>query len=187
MKKSNVYTRTGDAGTTSLVGGTRVPKNHVRLEAYGTVDELSSHLGLLAALLPDGPDRDCLVGIQHALFVVGAALATESLDAGTPPRPGTTLDVSAVEQLECQIDTADEGLPPLRAFILPGGTPAAGQCHVCRTVCRRAERCILGLAAAAPVDETILVYMNRLSDYLFVLARKINFMAGTSENIWQKP
>ena len=185
MKKSNVYTRTGDAGTTSLAGGTRVPKTHIRLEAYGTVDELSSHLGLLAALLTEDADRNELITIQNNLFVVGASLASDT--TVSKPGPAATLTADAVEKLERAIDVADEPLPPWRGFTLPGGTQAAAQCHVCRTVCRRAERRILALAAEVPVDAVLQVYMNRLSDYLYVLARKINFMSGTDENLWQKP
>lgn len=185
MKKSNVYTRTGDCGTTSLVGGTRVLKTHIRLEAYGTVDELSSHVGLLAAMLTDETDRDNLITIQNNLFVVGAALATDT--AVTELRSYAVLSEEVITGIEHCIDAADEGLPPWRGFILPGGTQAAAQCHVCRTVCRRAERRILALAAEVPVDGTVTMYMNRLSDYLFVLAKKINFMAGVEENLWKKP
>lgn len=185
MKKSNVYTRTGDAGTTSLVGGIRVPKTHPRIEAYGTVDELNAHVGLLAARLPEGDDREHLVDIQRMLFRLGAVLATETpADSGTDTTD--PLGQEAVETLEHLIDATDEQLPPWRTFILPGGTEAAAQCHVCRTVCRRAERCVWALAAIVAVPVSVTLYLNRLSDYFFVLSRKINFVSGVSENIWRK-
>ncbi len=185
MKKSNIYTRTGDDGTTALAGGTRVAKTHVRLEAYGTVDELNAQIGLLAALVTDEADRADLTEIQNRLFVVGASLATDS--AMKEPRPSAVLDEAAAESLERRMDEMAGLLPPWRGFTLPGGTQAAAQCHVCRTVCRRAERRIWALAGEAPVDPALTVYINRLSDYLYVLAGKINFMAGMEEKIWRKP
>ncbi len=185
MKKSHIYTRTGDGGTTSLVGGTRVPKTHLRLEAYGTIDELNAHLGLLLTTLTDETDPTLLQQVQHDLFTVGAALATET--TGASPHPAPTLPEVCIRELEQAIDTIDALLPPWRGFVLPGGCPAAAQCHVCRTVCRRAERCILRLAEEGITLDTILLqYINRLSDYLFVLARKINLAQGGHEKIWQK-
>ena len=172
MKKSHVYTRSGDDGTTSLVGGTRVPKTHERLEAYGTIDELNAFLGLLMTHLDDEHDRACVQKIQHTLFIVGSCLATDN--AQLPQGKGLTVSPELTKELEHEIDCLDEKLPPLKAFILPGGSSGASVCHVCRTVCRRAERRLLTLAATVEVDAEIQAYINRLSDYLFVLSRKIN-------------
>ena len=176
-----IYTRTGDRGTTSLVSGQRISKSSLRLEAYGTVDELSSHLGLLAAILGEVDDHQQIQRIQNNLFNVGAHLATPS-DASQPP---LTIPDGEVAHLEQMIDAIVATLPETRGFILPGGCVAAAQCHVCRTVCRRAERCIVALAATEPVGDEIQQYVNRLSDYLFVLAKKINFNKGIQEIIWQ--
>ena len=181
---SHLYTRTGDTGMTSLVGGQRVPKTHVRLEAYGTVDELNSHIGLLISLLTDTADRELLTDIQCLLFSIGSMLATDTTTRDY--RPGRFITTDDVTTLEHAIDAAEEGLPGWRGFILPGGTTAAAQAHVCRTVCRRAERCIHVLAAQVDVDALLLSYMNRLSDYFFALAKKINHSAGQEENIWAK-
>ncbi len=175
---SKIYTRTGDNGQTSLVGGARVSKTHPRLEAYGTIDELSSHLGLLSAMLPQKEHhRLFLLKIQHSLFVVSTLLATED-DCGFRPAP---LDVSAISNLEQEIDTLQSQLPPLRAFIIPGGCKEASQAHVCRTVCRRAERRVLALNEHTPVSKDVICYLNRLSDYLFVLARYLNIHSATPE------
>ncbi len=179
-----LYTRTGDTGMTSLVGGQRVPKTHVRLEAYGTVDELNSHIGLLISLLTDAADRERLTDIQSLLFSIGSMLATDTSERDY--RPGRYVTDEDVTALENAIDAAEEGLPGWRGFILPGGTTAAAQAHVCRTVCRRAERCIYALAAEADVDALLLAFVNRLSDYFFALAKKINHSAGQEENIWTK-
>lgn len=179
-----LYTRTGDSGTTSLVGGQRVAKTHVRLEAYGTVDELNSHIGLLISLLTDDADRALLTDIQNLLFSIGSMLATDT--SSRDYRPGRYITSDDVTALERAIDAAEEGLPGWRGFILPGGTTAAAQAHVCRTVCRRAERRIYALAAEADVDAQLLAYVNRLSDYFFALAKKINHSAGQEENIWAK-
>ena len=179
-----LYTRTGDSGMTSLVGGQRVPKTHVRLNAYGTVDELNSHIGLLIAELGDSPDIDQLLDTQNLLFTIGSMLATDT--SSRDYRPGRYVTAEDVAALEHAIDAAEEGLPGWRGFILPGGTKAAAQAHVCRTVCRRAERCIYVLAEEADVDAQLLAYMNRLSDYFFALAKKINHSAGQEENIWAK-
>ncbi|MDR1004334.1 MAG: cob(I)yrinic acid a,c-diamide adenosyltransferase [Prevotellaceae bacterium] len=175
-----VYTKTGDRGTTSLVGGARVSKTHVRLEAYGTVDELNAQLGVLVTLLTDEPDRQFVQRIQHKLFSAGAYLAT---DTST-----TTLRASIVpddvQQMELEIDRLDALLPPLHAFVLPGGSAAAATAHVCRTVCRRAERRILALAETATISADLLAYVNRLSDYLFVLSRKCNQDTKKDEIFW---
>lgn len=174
---TKIYTCTGDTGTTSLVGGKRVSKTHDRLEAYGTVDELSSHLGLLAARIADMPEHAFLCHTQQTLFDVSAWLATES-ESTYKPAP---LRPEIVGEVEREIDTLQESLPQLRTFILPGGCAASAQAHVCRTVCRRAERRIIALSETCDVSKTLLCYINRVSDYLFVLARKINLHHGVAE------
>ena len=178
-----VYTKTGDAGTTSLVGGKRVPKDCTRLESYGTIDELNAHVGLLLTYVTEQTDRDCLVGIQNCLFVVGAMLATET---DSPHQPSCVISSDDVTNLEKSIDLASEGLPKWRGFTLPGGCRAAAIAHVCRTVCRRAERRILALNASEPVEPQLLAYVNRLSDYFYVLALRLNFLQGTEEILWKK-
>ena len=179
-----LYTKTGDAGTTSLVGGIRIPKDDPRLEAYGTIDELNSHIGLLMAQTQ--VDADTLTWIQNALFAVGSLLATDL--SQTEARPQSTITTDMVSRMEHSIDALDAGLPPLRSFILPGGTAAAAQSHVCRTVCRRAERNILTMLRTIPNGTgdyaNLLKFINRLSDYFFVLGRKINNIAGEDEKKW---
>lgn len=182
MKKSLVYTKTGDKGTTSLVGGSRVPKTHIRLEAYGTVDELNSHLGWLHTYLSDEADRDFILGIQHKLFSIGSHLATDQEKMQL--KAASIVTMEEVADIEREIDRLDEQLPELRAFIIPGGSRGASVCHVCRTVCRRAERRILALAETCTISAEVLAFVNRLSDYLFVLARKINFDGQNSEIFW---
>jgi cob(I)alamin adenosyltransferase len=183
MKKSLVYTKTGDAGTTSLVGGTRVPKTDARLDAYGTVDELNSNLGLLVTYLAD--DEHVLVQrIQHRLFAVGSHLATDRTRHEL--FAASIVSVDDVTQLEQAIDRLDSTLPLLHAFVLPGGSRGAAVANVCRTVCRRAERRILALAATVDVAPELLAYINRLSDYLFVLGRKINQTTHTDEIFWER-
>ena len=180
-----IYTRTGDAGTTSLVGGTRVSKTHPRLEAYGTVDEVNSHLGLLAAYdIPEG-DRKTLLWLQNRLFDLGCQLATEE-DSKWKPRAITADDVAHLEAL---IDEVDASLPRHNRFILPGGTAAAAQAHVARTVARRAERDMLRLDQALggeKIAPEALKFVNRLSDYLFVTARHLNIVAGYEEIFWEQ-
>ena len=190
MKITKVYTRTGDKGMTDLVGGVRVSKNDPRLEAYGTTDELSSHLGLLAAMMAHDSntleeERQMLVRSQNNLFIIGSYLAIDQNQ--TPLYDFARLPDGETTLLEQRIDQLMATLPEKQGFVLPGGTVSAAQCHVCRTVCRRAERRILELAQHAPLDDYVLQYVNRLSDYLFVLAKIINFNAGQSEIIWQKP
>ncbi len=237
MSKSNLYTRTGDHGTTSLVGGTRVKKNCLRLDSYGTIDEFSSLLGVILSN-PDCPDevRGQLRIIQNMLFNLGGYLACESVPIAssgsaasaatgssatsvvsetpassaasvspatsvvseTPASSATTgfsegdrpkvwgLKESDLTQLEGWIDALDEQTPKINAFVLPGGCPLCAQAHVARTVCRRAERLILGLAEKEYVDPLLLSYINRLSDYLFILARYFNFISGVEEITWQK-
>ena len=184
MKITRVYTRTGDKGTTSLVGGVRISKSAVRLEAYGTVDELSAHLGLLVTMMPEDSERATVVRIQNNLFNVGTHLATDQSQTSLPP--SANLPVGELSFLEQEIDRLMALLPERQGFVLPGGTPAAAQAHVARTVCRRAERRIAALAEMAVVGNEVQQYVNRLSDYLFVLAKIINFNSGQSEIIWQK-
>ena len=183
MKITKVYTRTGDKGETSLVGGVRTRKCSARLEAYGTVDELSAHLGLLATMLDDGEDRENIIRVQNNLFNVCTHLATDQEQ--TPLYPSAHLAEGETEHLETLIDETMAMLPEKQGFVLPGGCREAAQCHVCRTVCRRAERRIVALMEEAKVNDEIVQYVNRLSDYLFVLAKKINFNTDTPEILWQ--
>ena len=182
-KITKVYTRGGDGGQTSLVGGQRVSKASTRLEAYGTVDELSSHLGLLASMLQEGYEHNLIERIQNNLFNLCTNLATDQEQ--TPLYPSAHLPEGEIELLEKEVDNVMELLPERQGFILPGGTKEAAQAHVCRTVCRRAERRIVALSEEAKVSPEVLQYVNRLSDYLFVLAKKLNFIAGRSEKTWQ--
>lgn len=177
-----IYTKTGDAGTTSLVGGKRVDKACARLESYGTIDELNAQVGLLLTYVNEPADRECLIGIQNRLFVVGAQLATEPESSHTL---SSTISADDVNILEMNIDRATGGLPKWRGFTLPGGCKAAAIAHVCRTICRRAERRILTLNATEPVSPQLLAYVNRLSDYFYVLALRLNFLQGTEEILWQ--
>ena len=180
---TKVYTRGGDKGLTSLVGGQRVSKASTRLEAYGTVDELSSHLGLLAALLPDDSyEQQMVFRIQNVLFNVCTNLATDQDE--TELYPSAYLPDGAIKELEQEVDSITHELPERLGFILPGGTQEAAQAHVCRTACRRAERRIVALAETATVTPEVRQYVNRLSDYLFILAKKLNFIAGQSEKVW---
>ncbi|MDE6540950.1 MAG: cob(I)yrinic acid a,c-diamide adenosyltransferase [Muribaculaceae bacterium] len=183
--KSALYTRTGDAGQTSLVGGTRVGKDDARLEAYGTIDELNSHLGLLAASRAlDRADRATLQEVQRRLFDVGTLLATEP-SSRWQPEP---LPEAAVEALEAEIDRLDGALPRQRTFILPGGHDDAARAHIARTVARRAERRMVALQhAGTAVDGASMRLVNRLSDYLFALARTINARNRVAELPWSPP
>ena len=184
MKKSLIYTRTGDRGKTSLVGGARVPKTHIRLEAYGTVDELNSQLGLLYTYLEDEADKKLVLWVQHKLFSVGSYLATDQ--ANTTLRIESQIADKDIQRLEHAIDEIDAQLPPLKAFVIPGGSRGSAVCQLCRTVCRRAERRILAMAEEHEVTENVSAFVNRLSDYLFVLARKMNILAETDEIYWDK-
>ena len=177
-----VYTKTGDKGRTSLVGGARVSKTHIRLEAYGTVDELNAQIGLLITYVTDVHDREFLTNIQNQLFSVGSYLATDQ--EKTLIHAVSQITSEQVEAMEQEIDRIDEQLPPLSAFVLPGGSRGATVCHVCRTVCRRAERRILSLADEVEISPTLLAYVNRLSDYLFVLSRKMNQDEKKIEIFW---
>lgn len=184
-----IYTRTGDEGTTALYGGERVPKDARRVEAYGTVDEANALLGVARSQLSRSPlggsdEVDGLLdAVQRTLFDVGADLATPE---GSPYRRNIApLDAGDAEGLERQIDRLEAELPPLRAFILPGGHPAAASLHLARTVVRRAERRVAGLAHEEAVNPHVGVYLNRLSDLLFVLARAVNVRSQTPETPWQ--
>lgn len=181
---SKIYTRTGDKGITSLVGGKRVSKSDPRLDAYGTIDELNSFIGLMLSVMDEekAESRENIQWIQKKLFNIGGCLATDTASFELPDSCKVLAD--DVERMEKMIDAAQEGLPEQRSFILPGGTQAASYAHVARTVCRRAERLIIALPDDAKAPSELLQYINRLSDYLFVLARRINFFAGVNENIW---
>ena len=183
MKITKVYTRTGDKGMTSLVGGVRIKKSDIRLEAYGTVDELSAHLGMLVSMINIDEERSLLIRVQNNLFNICTHLATDQ--SQTPLYPSAHLAEGEIEFLEERIDKLMKALPERQGFILPGGVIAACQAHICRTVCRRAERCIAALAEVAQIDQEMQMYVNRLSDYLFVLAKIINFNEGKSEIIWE--
>lgn len=181
MSKSRVYTRTGDDGKTSLVGGKRVSKTHVRLNAYGTIDELNSFVGSLICEIKDDDTLIILSFIQHKLFTVGSYLATET--EIMPPKDASIIKDEDIERLEKEMDRMDSELPPLKQFVLPGGSEAAARAHICRAVCRRAERCIYSVKEEYEVDEQILKFVNRLSDYFFLLARKESNKNGT-EIFW---
>lgn len=170
MKKSSVYTKTGDKGTTALVGGMRVAKAHVRLDAYGTIDELNAFTGSLICEIDDENDLKVLSYIQHKLFTVGSYLATET--EAISPKAASIITEKDIALLENEMDRMDNELPKLRQFVLPGGSESASRAHICRTVCRRAERCIYRVKEQFPVDENIMRFVNRLSDYFFLLSRK---------------
>ena len=180
-----VYTKTGDKGQTSLVGGQRVSKCCNRLESYGTVDELNSHIGVLITYANDKADQQFLTTVQANLFVVGGYLATDN--SKREVRKGNIVTEEMVADVEREIDRLQELLPPLKLFILPGGARSAAYAHVCRTVCRRAERQILRLVEeGAEVDNNVIAYINRLSDYFFVLARKLNVDAEVQDVVWKR-
>lgn len=179
--KSKLYTRTGDDGTTSLVGGTRAAKDSLRLEAYGTVDELNSWVGLLCSSPCIPPAHHDILGkVQNRLFDIGAALATEP-ESKWQPEP---LTHTPVEELEKGIDDLDSTLPPINKFVLPGGHPDACRANIARTVARRAERRIIAMSRHTKLDPDIVKFVNRLSDYLFALARTINHNNGFDEVFW---
>jgi cob(I)alamin adenosyltransferase len=174
-----IYTKHGDDGSTGLLGGQRLSKDDVRVTAYGTVDELDSVVGLAAAACDDPDTRDMLCRIQGALLMVGSELATQP-----GRRPDVMIDAGHAAQLERWIDEISDELDPLTGFILPGGSEAASRLHVARTVCRRAERAVVTLARAHPVRQEVSVYLNRLSDLLFTLARRMNRHAGLPDVLW---
>jgi cob(I)alamin adenosyltransferase len=183
-----VYTKTGDSGTTALFGGTRVPKHHIRIESYGTVDELNSHIGLIRDQDMSDLYKKVLIEVQDRLFTVGAILATppekETLKNGQPLLQNLGIVESDIEFLENEIDTMEEALPPMTHFVLPGGHTTVSYCHIARCVCRRAERLAVHLNDIEPTDERVIKYLNRLSDYLFVLARKLSHDLNADEVQW---
>jgi cob(I)alamin adenosyltransferase len=183
-----IYTKTGDRGDTGLFGGGRVPKDHVRVEAYGEVDELNSTVGLVILHLQAAGEAEMAAGlrqVQADLFTIGANLATPAVEDGGRDNPYIPeLDSARTTALESWIDAADAELEPLRSFILPGGSPAASVLHLARTVCRRAERRVVSLAHQATVAESVVIYLNRLSDLLFTLARLANKRAGVEDVPW---
>ncbi len=181
-KKSGLYTRRGDEGMTSLADGQRVPKTNARLEAYGTLDELNSFIGLLMAETPDEGDRRQLLQVQEDLFALGSRLAT----ADTSARPPQAVTDDMVKELERATDEADSTSGPWRGFVLPNGCKQACLAHVCRTVCRRLERRIYAVNDGKPLEPPLLAYVNRLSDYLFALARKANYSQGVEEKTWRR-
>ena len=180
-----IYTRTGDRGETGLFGGGRVRKDDPRVEAYGEIDELNACLGAAAAAVDDPQVQAWIRRIQDELFVLGAELATPDPEA--VKRQIVPVSKDAVSAMEAWIDRLDAEVPPLKNFILPGGHPAAAHLHVARTVCRRAERRVLTFSDSAAVREEVIVYLNRLSDLLFVLARGVNHRAKIEEPIWNAP
>jgi cob(I)alamin adenosyltransferase len=179
-----IYTKTGDAGDTGLFGGGRVPKSHPRVEAYGDVDELNATLGVARAAGADDQIDALLVRVQQDLFAIGALLATPDRAKMHTHLEKARIDQERIAELERAIDAADTELEPLRAFILPGGSPKAAALHVARTVCRRAERRIVEIAAEMEIPQLVVVYLNRLSDVLFTLARLANKRSSTEETTW---
>ena len=179
-----IYTKTGDSGETGLFGGGRVPKDHPRVAAYGDVDELNSALGLVRAAAAQQFFDAALEAIQRDLFSIGGHLATPDPDRVMKALEKAALSSDRVSEFEQIMDQAEQELPPLRAFVLPGGTGVAASLHLARTVCRRAERSVVHLAHAEPVPELFIVYLNRLSDLLFTLARLANHRDGLSDVTW---
>ncbi|WP_298366528.1 cob(I)yrinic acid a,c-diamide adenosyltransferase [uncultured Lutibacter sp.] len=183
-----IYTKTGDKGKTSLFGGTRVPKYNLRIEAYGTVDELNSYIGLIRDQEIDENSFKILLKIQHELFTLGAMLATspekEFLKSGKERLNINKINESSITLLENEIDIMNESLPLMTNFVLPGGHTTVSYCHISRCICRRAERISTQLADESTIDTQILVYLNRLSDYLFVLARKLTIDNNAQEIPW---
>ena len=183
-----IYTKTGDKGTTALFGGTRVPKHHIRIDSYGTVDELNSYLGLIRDQDIDQHYKDVLMDIQDKLFTVGAILATDPekavLKSGKERLNIPKISEAHITKLEQEMDTMNEALPPMTHFVLPGGHQTVSFCHIARCVCRRAERLASELNDIEPFQPESLTYLNRLSDYLFVLARKLSYDLQAEEVKW---
>lgn len=183
-----IYTKTGDKGTTALFGGTRVPKHHIRIESYGTVDELNSNIGLIRDQEIDNHSKDILIQIQDRLFTLGAILATapekETLKNGKERLNIPRIILDDINLLETEMDQMNETLPPMTHFVLPGGHTTVSYCHISRCICRRAERLTTLLNEQEPIDELVLMYLNRLSDYLFVLARKLSKDLQAEEIKW---
>ncbi|MDA8874586.1 cob(I)yrinic acid a,c-diamide adenosyltransferase [uncultured Winogradskyella sp.] len=183
-----IYTKTGDKGTTALFGGTRVPKHHIRIESYGTIDELNSHIGLIRDQAIDPIHKKILMEIQDRLFTVGAILATDpekaTLKNGKDRLNIPKISESDIKLLEDNMDIMNAALPPMTNFVLPGGHQTVSFCHIARTVCRRAERLASHLNDMEPFQPETLMYINRLSDYLFVLARKLSHELQAEEIKW---
>ena len=179
-----IYTKTGDKGMTSLVNGTRIPKNNIRVEAYGTVDELNAHIGMLRDMANDKNISSTLYEIQKVLFVVQTRLAID------PTKPCSLflpdMRTPYIEFLETEIDNMQKLLGEFKAFLISGGHPLLSQCHIARCVCRRAERCIVSLSRQSEVDDIVLQYINRLSDYLFMLSRFITHKLNLKEDLWEE-
>ena len=177
-----IYTKTGDTGQTALFGGKRLPKDDLRIEAYGTVDELNAHIGALRDSELDEKVHDMLLEIQDRLFTLGSLLASdpEKSNLKVPQ-----IEESDVTLLEKEMDELNENLPEMRSFVLPGGHPVVSQCHIARCICRRAERRVVSLSAASEVQPVIIQYLNRLSDYLFVLSRWITMQKNAGETPWK--
>lgn len=183
-----IYTKTGDKGTTALFGGTRVSKKHIRIDSYGTIDELNAWVGLIRDQEMDTYTKSLLTLIQHKLFTVGAILATDPekaiLKNGKERLNIPKINASDIELLENEMDIMNESLPPMTHFILPGGHTTVSYCHITRTVCRRAERMATELFEKEPFDDNVMSYINRLSDFLFVLARKLSNDLNADEIKW---
>ncbi|MFM2292022.1 MAG: hypothetical protein RIS29_1835 [Bacteroidota bacterium] len=179
-----VYTKTGDKGTTGLIGGTRVDKNDIRLEAYGTIDELNSHIGVLSTYEMADDNLNFLRFVQNKLFSIGSHLATDRNKVNL--HTASIIDQQTILLIESEIDRLDSGLPELNYFILPGGSRAGAYAHVCRTVARRAERCTYDVILQKyEIENEVLVFLNRLSDYFFVLSRYLTFISGGQEIYWK--
>ncbi|WP_370479328.1 cob(I)yrinic acid a,c-diamide adenosyltransferase [Tamlana flava] len=183
-----IYTKTGDNGTTALFGGTRVPKHHIRIESYGTVDELNSHLGLIRDQNINQHYKDVIIEVQNKLFTIGAILATDPkkaiLKSGEERLNIEKISLKDIEFLEKEMDKMDKDLPTMTHFVLPGGHQTVSFCHIARCVCRRAERLASALNDLEPFEANALIYLNRLSDYLFVLARKLTYDLQANEIKW---
>jgi cob(I)alamin adenosyltransferase len=177
-----VYTKTGDDGTTGLFGGARIPKHHIRIESYGTVDELNSYIGLLRHRDIDPTSQEVLAEIQDRLFTIGSVLAS---DPSKENLKTPDVQESDIAVLEIEIDRMNESLPEMRSFVLPGGNDTVGFCHIARCVCRRAERLTVLLNEKEPISPIVIKYLNRLSDYLFVLSRKLTVDDGLEETPWK--
>ena len=179
-----IYTKTGDKGSTSLIGGTKVPKSHLRIEAYGTVDELNSYIGLCRDLLEDANGKKLLQEIQDRLFTIGSSLACDPEKELKMKIPD--LHEEDVVLLETEIDKMNEAIPPMKSFILPGGHPTVSHLHIARCICRRAERCCVRLEMEkVEVEQVVIKYLNRLSDYLFILARFTSFQLKVADTPWK--
>ena len=177
-----IYTKKGDKGETGLLGGTRVKKSHIRIESYGTVDELNSWIGLIRDQNIDKHSKEVLIHIQDRLFTIGSHLASDPKKKGMKIPDIKEDDITLLEK---EIDTMNESLPEMKSFVLPGGHTTVSYCHIARCICRRAERCAVGLADEDKVEGIIIKYLNRLSDYLFVLSRKLSHDLKAEEILWK--